>query len=399
MTVGFDVLPYPFSDGRRLDLEPQYAELRNTPGLVRVQLPYGDPCWLVTRYQEARFVLGDSRFSRAAAVGPHVPRIRPQEPTGGGILQMDPPEHSRVRRVAAKAFTARRVEQLRPRAREVVHELLDAMIQHGSPADIVEHLGLPLPVMVICELLGVPYEDRTRFRVWSDAFLSTTALAPDQVARYAEEFFEYMAGLIAQRRAEPADDLLTDMIRARDEEGRISEEELVSLAVGVLVAGHETTATQLPNFIYVLDRHRDQWDLLCQQPDLVLRAVEELMRWIPLGVGAAFPRYATEDVEVGGVVIRAGEAVLVSIAAANRDERVFEQAEKLDVTREGNSHIGFGHGAHHCLGAQLARMELQEGLRALVTRLPQLRVAADETELAWKTGMLVRGFIALPVTW
>ncbi|SHF43941.1 cytochrome P450 [Streptoalloteichus hindustanus] len=392
-------LPYPFGDGRQIDLEQRYAELRDTPGLVKVQLPYGRDCWLATRYEDARTVLGDPRFSRAAAVGPDVPRPNPEQPGDGGILMLDPPEHTRIRGVASRAFTARRVEEMRERTRALVERLVDEMVGHGAPADLVAHVALPLPVLVICEMLGVPFADRDDFQRWSSAFLSTTLLPPETVVEYGGALRDYMSELVEQRRAEPADDLISAMLRASDEQGRITRDELVTLAIGILVAGHETTATQLPNFVYVLDRERDQWDLLRERPDLVPRAVEELVRWVPLGVSSAFPRYAKEDVEVGGVLVRAGEPVLAAIGSANRDERVFPDADRVDVLRESNPHIGFGHGPHHCLGAQLARMELQEGLRALVTRLPDLRVAVADDELDWKSGMFVRGFRELPVTW
>ncbi|MCP2260143.1 Cytochrome P450 [Streptoalloteichus tenebrarius] len=392
-------LPYPFGNGRQIELERRYAELREAPGLARVQLPYGRDCWLATRYEDAKIVLGDPRFSRAAAVGPDVPRPNPEQPGEGGILMLDPPEHTRIRGVASRAFTARRVERMREHTREIVERLVDEMVERGAPADLVEHVALPLPVMVISEMLGVPYSDRDDFQRWSNAFLSTSLLPPETVIEYGKALRDYMTGLVEQRRAAPTDDLLSAMLRASDEEERITQDELVNLAIAILVAGHETTATQLPNFVYVLDRERDQWDLLLERPDLVPRAVEELVRWVPLGVSSAFPRYAREDVEVGGVLVRAGEPVLASVASANRDRRVFADPDRLDILREDNPHIGFGHGPHHCLGAQLARMELQEGLRALLRKVPTLRVAVGEDELDWKDGMFVRGFRTLPVTW
>ncbi|GGM53413.1 cytochrome P450 [Longimycelium tulufanense] len=397
--VAAQSLAYPFGNGRGLDLEEQYARLRDTPGLARVRLPYGDDCWLATRYADVRLVLGDSRFSRQMAVGPAVPRTTPQQPGAGGILNLDPPDHTRVRRPATKAFTTRRVELLRESTRRIAERLVDEMIEYGSPVDLVEHYALPLPVSVICDLLGVPYADRADFRTWSDAFLSTTLLPPETVGDYAGKLWAYMGELVARRRVAPAEDLITAMVQVRDEAGDLQEQELVQLLAGLLVAGHETTASQLPNFVYALDRHRDQWELLRQQPELVPRAVEELMRWVPLGVSASFPRYAKEDLMVGDHLVQAGEPVLASIGSANRDERVFARPNEIDITRGDNPHLGFGHGVHHCLGAQLARMELQEGLAALARRLPTLHVAVAEEELAWKDGMLVRGFRELPVSW
>jgi cytochrome P450 len=390
---------YPFSAADRLNLDPFYAELRKQEPVSRVRLPYGEDAWLATRHEDAKTVLSDPRFSRAEVVGRDEPRARPHAQRGGGILTMDPPEHTRLRKLVAKAFTARRVEQLRPRAQEIADGLVEQMLAHGAPIDLVENFALPLPITVICELLGVPYEDRVDFRVWSDAALSTTKLTPEQVLDYIERLRSYMAGLIAERRKQPEDDLLSALIEARDEHDKLSEDELVLLSVGILIAGHETTATQIPNFVYVLLTHPEQLAELRGDLDRVPQAVEELMRFVPLGVGASFPRYALEDVELGGVVVRAGEPVLVNVASANRDESVFEDSDELDLTRQAGSHIGFGHGPHHCLGAQLARMELQVAVGTLLSRLPGLRFAGSEHDVEWKTGMLVRGPSRMPIAW
>ncbi|CAM00748.1 cytochrome P450 [Saccharopolyspora erythraea NRRL 2338] len=390
--------PYPFSAAERLNLDPFYARLRAQEPMSRVKLPYGEAAWLATRYEDAKVVLADPRFSRAAVLEKDEPRMRPGI-TGGGILSMDPPDHTRLRRLVAKAFTQRRVERLRPRTQEIADGLVDRMIEHGSPADLVEEFALPLPITVICELLGVPYEDRDDFREWSDAFLSTTKLTPEQVVDYMDRMFGYMAGLIAKRRVDPQDDLMSALIEARDEHDKLTEQEMVQLAAGILVAGHETTATQIPNFVYVLLTHPDQLEGLLADLDGLPRAVEELTRYVPLGVAAVFARYAVEDVELGGVTVRAGEPVLVSASSANRDEAVFDDPDRLDLTRENNAHIGFGHGPHHCLGAQLARLELQVGLRTLLTRLPGLRFAGGEDDVVWKEGMLVRGPSKLEVAW
>ncbi|MGP4016349.1 cytochrome P450 [Saccharopolyspora sp. 5N708] len=389
---------YPFSQADALNLDPIYARLREQEPLSRIRLPYGESAWLATRYEDAKIVLGDPRFSRAAALDHDEPRMRPQA-SSGGLLTMDPPDHTRLRKLVAKAFTARRVEQLRPRTQQIADDLIDRILEHGGPADLVEDFALPLPITVICELLGVPYADRRDFRVWSDAFLSTTKLTPAQVTDYIDRMMGYMAGLIAERRALPADDLLSALIAARDEQDRLSEEEMVRLAAGILVAGHETTATQIPNFVYVLLTHPEQLAELREHLDGMPQAVEELMRYVPLGVGAGFPRYATEDVELGGVLVRAGEPVLVSTGSANRDESVFSDAEQLDLTRREASHIGFGHGPHHCLGAQLARMELQVALSTLLRRLPGLRFATSADDVDWKSGMLVRGPQKMLVSW
>ncbi|WDZ86482.1 cytochrome P450 [Micromonospora cathayae] len=390
---------YPFGAPDRLNLDPRYAELRRDEPLVRVRLPYGEPAWLATRYADVRMVLGDSRFSRAAAVGRDEPRNVPEQ-RESGILGMDPPEHTRLRRVVAKAFTARRVEELRPRTRRIADELVDGMLAAGAPADLVAHVATPLPIRVICDLLGVPVADQDRFHTWSEAIVSTTALTPERAQKYLDNLLSYMAGLVEQRRRTPTDDLIGAMVRTRDSDAdRLTEDELVRLAAGLLAAGHETTVNQIPNLVYVLLTNPEQWARLRAEPELVPSAVEELMRFIPLGATAAFPRYATEDVEVGGVLVRAGEPVIVSIHSANRDERAFAEPDVIDLARSVNPHLGFGHGVHHCVGAQLARMELQVVLGTLLDRTPDLRLAVSEPELTWKSGLLVRGLTSLPVSW
>ncbi|GAB2791794.1 cytochrome P450 [Amycolatopsis magusensis] len=386
---------YPFNQTDGLELDSAYTEAREREGLLRVKLPYGEPAWLATRYADARLVLGDRRFSRAAAEFHDAPRSAPSQ-RNNGILAMDPPDHTRLRTLVAKAFTKHRVEALRPRVRELAHSLLDDMVTMGPPVDLVEHYALPIPVAVICELLGVPAEDRPRFRVWSDRLLSTAGLTLEEFDRNQEEIRQYMAGLLAQHRAEPADDLMTALIEARDVRDRLSELELVDLCVGILVAGHETTASQIPNFVYVLCENPGELAKLRENPDLLDNAVEELLRFVPLGAGAAFPRYATEDVEVGGMLVRAGEPVLVAVGAANRDRLRFGSPDELKVDREVGQHLGFGHGVHHCLGAQLARLELQEALGALLTRFPGLHPMGD---IAWKSQMIVRGPRTMPVGW
>jgi cytochrome P450 len=388
-------LSYPFNEEAGLDLNEAYAAARETEGMVRVKMTYGEPAWLATRYADARLVLGDRRFSRAMEKEKDAPRRSPVQ-RDGGILQMDPPDHTRLRTLVAKAFTMRRVELLRPRVADLAAGLIADMKAAGPPADLVDAYALPIPVAVICELLGVPVADRPKFRVWSDAALSTSGLTPEEFERNREELREYMRGLIAEHRAQPQDDLMTALIEARDTRDRLTELELVDLCVGILVAGHETTASQIPNFVYALLDQPGQWERLCADPDLIPAAVEELLRFVPLGAGAGFARYATEDIEVGGVLVQAGEPVLVAIGAANRDRLQFDDAEGLRFDREDQHHLGFGHGVHHCLGAPLARLELQEALRALVTEMPGLRLAGD---IVWKTQMLVRGPRSMPIAW
>ncbi|WP_406496255.1 cytochrome P450 [Streptomyces sp. NBC_00846] len=388
-------LAYPFNTADGLRLADEYERVRDQPGLLRVQMQYGEAAWLVTRYADARLVLGDQRFSRAAAASHDEPR-QSEGQRDGGILGMDPPDHTRLRSLVANAFTVRQIEKLRPQVRELTAGLLDDMEAAGQPADLVDLYALPLPVAVICRMLGVPAEDRARFRVWSDDALSTTSLTAAEFDASREELRAYMTVLIEQHRRAPRDDLMTALIEARDGGDRLSERELVDLCVGILVAGHETTASQIPNFVLTLLDHPDQLARLRAEPELIANAVEELLRFVPLGSGAGQPRYATEDIEVGGTLVRAGSPVLVATGAANRDALRFTAPGVLDIAREGNQHLGFGHGVHHCLGAPLARLELQEALMALITRFPGLKPAGDVT---WKSEMLVRGPRVMPVGW
>lgn len=394
-TIDTAPLSYPFNIPESLALAEEYEQARNRPGLLKVQMTYGEPAWLVTRYAEARFVLGDQRFSRALGASHDEPR-QSEGRRDSGILGMDPPDHTRLRTLVAKAFTVRQVEKLRPQVRQLTQDLLDELEAAGPPADLVDRYALPIPVAVICRMLGVPAEDRPRFRVWSDAALSTSSLTAEEFDANLEELRAYMGQLIEEHRRAPQDDLMTALIDARDVGDRLSELELVDLCVGILVAGHETTATQIPNFVLALLDHPGQLALLRERPQLIDKAVEELLRFVPLGSGAGQPRYATEDVEVGGTLVRAGTPVLVAVGSANRDALRFEEPGTLDISRAANQHLGFGHGVHHCLGAQLARLELQEALGALVTRFPGLRLAGD---VEWKSEMLVRGPRVMPVGW
>jgi cytochrome P450 len=386
---------FPFGEPDRLEVDETYRKAREADGLIKARMRYGEPAWVVARYADVKLVLGDRRFSRAMAVGRDAPRTFSTLPQQN-LLTMDPPEHSRLRTLLAKAFTQRRVEQLRPRIRELADGLVEQLLAHGAPADLVESVAVPLPVAVICELLGVPVADRARFREWTDTMMSTTERPPEEIGANQAAMYGYLAELIDRHRAAPADDLMSALIEATDERGRLTPHELLSLCVILLVAGHETTATQLPNFVYVLLEHPDGWSRLVADPDLIPAAVEELMRFVPLVEGAIQPHYATEDVEVGGTLVRAGEPVLVALAAANRDPTRFSEPDELRLDRTENQHVGFGHGAHHCLGAQLARAELQEALRALTSRLPGLRLTGAP---GWKSEMVVRGLRELPVEW
>lgn len=386
---------YPFSASGGLELADEYLEAQRMPGMLRVQLPHGEPAWLATRYADVRMVLGDSRFSRAEAAQRDEPRLQAARITSG-LLSMDPPEHTRLRGLIAKAFTVKRGEALRAQIRWLGEDLVDNMIIGGPPADLVHAFALPLPVAVICQLLGVPAEDRPRFRRWSDDLLSTTRLTQAEAEASRDEMLDYMARFVVEKRRDPADDLMTALIQARDKHDRLSEPELVFLCAGILIAGHETTANHISNFIVTLLDHPNQLAKLRDDLTLLSGAVEELLRFIPIRNGETFARYATEDVLVGDVLVREGDAVLPAIGAANRDPMRFDDAGKLRIDRPVTPHIAFGHGVHHCPGASLARIELQEALRVLLERLPSLRLAGD---VNWKKTMIVRGVVSMPVTW
>ncbi|WP_430379834.1 cytochrome P450 [Streptomyces sp. B1-3] len=389
---------YPFA-AEKLDLSPLYSALRKEQPLSRIQLPYGEPAWLATRHADARFVLSDPRFSRNEALRRDEPRMRSFPTPPDALMIMDPPEHSRLRRLASKAFTVKRVEDWRPRAERIAADLADGMLAKGAPSDLVTDFALPLPISVISALLGVPSEDRGDFHVWAEAFISTTKYTAEEAAKHRESLTAYMAGLIAEHRENPRDDLIGDLVAARDEDDRLSEDELQTMLSGILVGGFETTATQITNFVYVLLTHPEQLAALRADLDRIPQAVEELLRFVPLSIGTTFARYALEDVEVGGVTVRAGEPVMVALHSANRDESVFTCPHQLDLERREAAHVAFGGGIHHCLGSPLARVELQVALHTLLTRFPGLRFHESEADVVWKTGVLTRGPERLPLTW
>ncbi|WP_190816035.1 cytochrome P450 [Saccharopolyspora pogona] len=399
MTNGDEPMAYPFGEIDRLLLDDRYAVLREGEPVSKIRLPYGGDGWLVTRYADIKTVLGDPRFSAAAILNRDVPRGFPLILREHSLGTMDPPEHTRLRKLVGKAFTARRVEQLRPRTQQLVDHLLDRMAADGPPGDLVSALALPLPIKVICDLLGIPVADRERFRVWSDIALAITSNSPEEIRESRDQIRAYIGELVQQRKKMPTEDLLSVLVQARAEGAQLSEEEIVVTGAGLLIAGFETTANHIANFTFNLLTHPDQLDKLIADPELVPRAVEELLRYTPLGATPGFPRIATEDLELGGVSIRRGDAVFFEIASANRDSAVFDGPDELDLAREHNSHMALGHGPHYCIGAQLARMELQVAIGTLIKRFPQLSFAVPVDEVVWKRGRMTRGPEALPITW
>jgi cytochrome P450 len=378
----------------------ELTRLRQSRPVAEVTFGDGRTAWLVTRFADVRQVLVDPRFSRAAAVAPDGETSGLATLAADSLLGMDPPEHTRLRRLVASAFTARRVEALRPKVTGLVDELLAKMADLPRPVDLVTNFSLPLPVRVICELLGVPATDQHLFHGWSDTMMSGEGGDPTEIQAAMGNLVNYLGVLIAAKRTEPGDDLMTALIAARDEQDRLSERELVSLCLAVLIGGHETTANQINMILLTLLRFPEEFDRLRTAPETIPQALEELMRFVQLGDGAAsLPRVATEEVVLSGVTIPAGAMVLPGLGAANRDPAVCPEPDRLDVTRTEVQHLGFGAGVHHCLGAQLARMELQEALRGLLRHMPGLRVTVPDAQLRFKPGMILRSLEALPVTW
>lgn len=391
-------ISYPFEPAETIyHPSPDYAELRETCPVPHIELPDGTLAYLATRHADVRQVFTDPRFSRAAAAGPNRPTRELGSLAEDSLIGMDPPRHTKMRRAVSHAFTARRVELLRPAVVELIDQRIDAMITAGKPADLIPHLSAPLPIYVISKLFGIAEEDQQKVRDWSDALVGDWDADPAKPQAALDAFGE----LIAQRRQQRGDDLMSALIDAWDAEDDLSERELISVTAGIFVGGHETTTNQINLFLLVLARNPEQLARLDgNDREAVARAVEELSRFIQLGDnGVLLPRVTVEEVELGGVVLPPGTPVLPAVVSANRDSAVFPGADQIDLTRVNNPHLGYGAGPHHCLGAALARMELQEALGALLRRLPGLRLAVPEAELRFKPGLVVRSLESLPVTW
>lgn len=398
MTVHTRAREYPF-DMAETGVSELYERLRRDEPMSRVRMPYGEEAWLATRYADVRLVMTDPRFSRAIAQGLDQPRMRRQS-VGDGIMGMDPPDHTRLRRLVGKAFTARRMAQMRAGVESLADRLIDDLVAKGRPADLVEDFARLLPVSVICDLLGVPVADQHVFRKWTEGFTDDSTATADVLFELGAELDAYLGGLIQQRREEPTDDLLGALVYARDNGDRLDDNELLALAgAGLLTGGVETVAAALPSFVYTLLTRPDLMARLRAEPELMPTAVEELLRYVPINTAAMFARYAMQDVWFGDTLVRTGDPVLPALHAANRDPEVFADPETIDLARAPNPHLTFGHGPHHCIGAQLARMELQESLTRLLARFPDLRLADGPAGVRWKYGVIVRGPSLLRVTW
>ncbi|OEU94859.1 cytochrome [Streptomyces oceani] len=379
----------------------RYSTMRAEAPVSKVTAPGGLSVWMVTRHEDARPALSSAKLSKNVEVGQKVieqntdseeARLMFATELSAHMLNSDPPVHTRLRKLVNKVFTARAVERLRPRIEEITAELLDEMERAGR-VDLMSAYAAPLPISVICELLGVPPLDQERFHGWVTAQLSGDA---ERMAEATPALLGYLDELVASKRDTPSEDLLTDLVHASDGDDKLSAQELVSMAFLLLVAGHETTVNLIGNGMLALLRHPDQLAALRADHSLLPGAVEEFLRYEG-PVNTASLRFTTEPVELGGVVIPENQLVVVAIASANRDEAQFPDGDELDITRETGGHLAFGHGIHYCVGAPLARLEAEIAFGRLLERFPEIRLDVDESELSWKPGTVLRALSGLPV--
>ncbi|GGS30455.1 cytochrome P450 family protein [Streptomyces griseoviridis] len=391
------------------DPYPAYAWLREHAPVHRTRLPSGVEAWLVTRYADARQALADPRLSKNPAH--HAEPAHAKGKTGipgerkaelmTHLLNIDPPDHTRLRRLVSKAFTPRRVAEFAPRVQELADGLIDGFAGTGS-ADLIHEFAFPLPIYAICDLLGVPREDQDDFRDWAGMMIRHGGGPRGGVARSVKKMRGYLADLIHRKRADPGDDLISGLIRASDHGEHLTENEAAAMAFILLFAGFETTVNLIGNGTYALLTHpgqrtRLQDSLAAGETGLLETGVEELLRYDG-PVELATWRYATRPLTLGKQDIAPGEPVLVVLAAADRDPARFTDPDTLDLSRRDSQHLGYGHGIHYCLGAPLARLEGQTALATLLTRLPDLSLAADPAELRWRGGLIMRGLRTLPVS-
>ncbi|GAA2240635.1 cytochrome P450 [Kitasatospora cystarginea] len=375
-----------------------YARLREACPVARTTTPDGAPVWVVTRYEDVRAALTDRRLSlnkqTSTSTGKHGASMPPS--LDAHLLNMDPPDHTRLRRLVAPAFTARSVGRLRPAIQQRTDELLDRF-QDGS-ADVMTALATPLALAVICDVLGIAEEDRRDFRTWTDTLRSPAADAAPTSRRALHDLHGFLVELIAGKRDHPGDDLLTQMITAREDGDQLSEPELVALSFLLLFAGYDNSANLVGNTVLALLTHHETLRSLRSGALGVGRVVDEVMRWNSPSMLAS-RRFAREDTHIGGVRITAGERIWMSLASANRDPQQFSNPDQFDVDRPEGGHLGFGHGIHYCLGSALARMETEIATEALVRRFPSLRLAHPEETFEWCDSFQNRGPLKLPVIW
>ncbi|MEK6991415.1 cytochrome P450 [Paenibacillus sp. FSL K6-1566] len=380
---------------------PVYAMLRENEPVHRFLLPGGHYAWMVSRYEDAVKILQDERFVTSP---PHHGQMGEKQPPhmeiiSHNLLSVDPEDHRRLRRLIQKAFTPRMIEQLRGRIEQVSEGLLDKVLASGKhDFDLIEEYAFPLPIIVICEMLGVPLQDQEKFRTWSNTIMEgvSNPQMNQEMDEVMKAFVEYLQELIADRRKHLKEDLISDLISVEEQGDKLTEQELYALVFVLIIAGHETTVNLIGNGMLALMEHPEQKRLLMENPDLIQSAVEEVLRFNgPAEVSNI--RWATEDVEMDGRFIRQGDMMLVALSSANRDSRQFYEPDTFDITRKVNNHIAFGKGVHYCLGAPLARLEGEIAINDLFRRLPNIRLNTDPQLLEWRPGMIIRGLKAFPV--
>jgi cytochrome P450 len=374
-----------------------FARLREDAPVTPITMPGGDRAWLVTRYADVRAALADPRLYKDWAGKLTGPDWVPDEVTGylsAHLLNADPPDHTRLRKLVTKAFTPRRIAELRPRVAAITTSLLDG-IEKQATVDLIDAFAFPLPVTVICELLGIPASDQGQFREWSHAVVASDG-EPGAFRETGFAMFRYFTALVAAKRAEPGDDLVSALIEAKDSGDSLDERELIAMLFLLLIAGHETTTNLIASGTLALLTHPGERERLRADPALLPDAVEELLRYAnPLN--HATERFTMKPVEIGGVTIPAREWVLLATASANHDPERFGDADQLSLGRDAGGHLAFGHGIHYCLGAPLARLEGEVAFGALLSRVPDLALAVDPAELRWRRSSLIHGLETLPV--
>ncbi|MBO3734524.1 cytochrome P450 [Glycomyces niveus] len=396
-----EVLKYPLPNEHTLEPPAAWAELRGKCPVAHVTFPSGDAARLLTRYDDVKALLADPRFERSGT-GEDAARISAGEYDAltnsemAAVLPGSGEGHLVWRRQLNKWFTAKQMARLRPRIAETAERLVNEMTAKGAPADLKADLGFPLPVWVICEILGVPESDRDKFSYWSDTMLNLDRYTADEMRASQAEFTAYLAAHVAAKREHPGDDLLSEL--ANDPEFPFPDAALIATGQGLLVAGHETTANMIGKMTAMLLADRSRWEALLADPTLVRPAVEEALR-LDVNAGFGMIRYVDQEIAIAGETIAPGTTVVCSMAAANRDEAVFDNAAEMDLARTPNPHLAFGAGLHSCLGQALARTELQVTLEVLLRKLPTLELAVPESDLEKVEGLLVGGLVAVPVRW
>jgi cytochrome P450 len=381
---------------------PELREIRETTGVRTITSAFGTDVFLVTRHEDVKTVLSDhERFSNGRPPGfavpgaPNIPEEEQASARAGNLLGLDPPEHQRLRRMLTAEFTIRRMKRLQERVVQIVDAQLDAMEKAGPPADLVASFALPIPSLVICELLGVPYDDRDDFQSRTARQLDLSLPIPERM-ELQRQGRGYMSSLVERARRQPGEDILGMLVREHGHE--LTDDELIGIASLLLLAGHETTSNMLGLGTLALLRHPDQLAAVRDNPDAIGPAVEELLRWLSI-VHTAIPRITTTDVEIAGMPIPAGRLVFVSLPSGNRDPEFIDSPEVLDIRRGAPGHLAFGHGVHHCLGAPLARMEMRIAFPALLRCFPTLALAEDFTDVPFRSFHFIYGLKSLEVAW